>query len=317
MRVRLTAFRPADFDLQLKGWRPFAVLFGLLLPLCLQACTQTAAILEADRKPTAMVRTLKVRSLSSQAINLIIDVQVDNPFSVPLPVEHAQYTLRSGDQTLFEGDSAVDLAIPPGRSRLVPIKLALPVEQVLASLPAASAGSVVPYVASLSITVRTPSDPVEITLQQAGALPIPALPQVELVQVDWQKLTLTDASAVLRLRVKSMNKFDLQLSQFSYTLVLAGWEVAHGKLSQNIIFSAEKSEESVEIAVPVSFSPLAAGSAFHQAMHDPLAPYRITGLIEARTSFGAMKLPFDRQGQANLRQAATLLRELAPQGESQ
>ncbi len=315
MPARFTTPSLGASSLRRSSARWFTLLFFLLALLCLQACTQTAAILEADRKPTAMVRTLKVRSLSSQSINLIIDVQVDNPFSVPLPVEHARYALKSSDQTLFEGDSEVDLAIPPGRSRLVPIKLALPVEQVLASLPAASAGSVVPYVASLSITVRTPSDPVDITLQQAGNLPIPALPQVELVQVDWQKLTLTEASAVLRLRVKSMNKFDLQLSQFSYTLVLAGWEVAHGKLAQNIAFSAEKSEEPIEIAVPVSFSPLAAGSAFHQAMHDPLAPYRISGLIEAKTSFGSLKLPFDRQGQANLRQAATILRDFSPQGQ--
>lgn len=271
---------------------------GLLLLPTIPGCRETAALLEADRLPSASVRSVRLQSISPQSVTIAMDVQLQNPYSFPLPLQQAEYSVTAADRSLLQGSVAAQTTIPAGHTQLVPVKLIVPVDAALRTMRDIKPGSIVPYEANLNFTMDIPGRPdARIKVQHAGQLPIPAPPQVELLDLHWQTMSLAEATALIRLRVHNTNQFAFELTQFSYTLWLSDWELSRLKLNKPLAFDVGGS---TEVSIPITVSTLAATTALQQATQSGRVTYKLTGLIEGRTPLGPLRLPFNRVGEVGL-----------------
>jgi LEA14-like dessication related protein len=122
---------------------------------------------------------------------------------------------------------------------------------------------------------------------------LPTVPEVELLGVDWQNLSLSDASAVLRLRVKNLNDFEMNLRQLDYGLSLGGTRVADAGVKERKRF---KRGQAQVLEIPVSIRPSDLGMAAFGMLQGSDATYDIGGMMSFTTPYGPLELPFDRSG---------------------
>ena len=160
-------------------------------------------------------------------------------------------------------------------------------------------GAVVPYDASLGLSVNAPVlGPLRLPLRTQGELPVPTPPQVELTGIHWDELSLEQAGGVVRLRLSNLNQFRTELSRLGYSLSLAGAPVAEAAITRAVDLPADGGAEELEI--PLHFSPRQLGLAVFRVLVGSEADYRFAGQADLDTPFGAMSLPVEKAGRVSL-----------------
>jgi LEA14-like dessication related protein len=71
------------------------------------------------------VAGVKVENISLTDATMLFDVQVDNPYSVPLPMSNVDYAVASQGQPFASGKADVQGTVPAGGSKTVgvPVKI--------------------------------------------------------------------------------------------------------------------------------------------------------------------------------------------------
>ncbi len=268
-----------------------------VLALAVGCETLDKVLLGADR-PQASIVGASLSDLDTQSVTLDFDVDVRNPYSVPLPLTSLSYDLASKGTPFLKGSAALSGTVPAGGSRTITLPARVRFSDLLASLSGVRPGQVVPYDAGLKLSVDAPGiGPIALPLRQKGELPVPAVPDVRLAGLNWEELSLTSAKAVMRLSVKNTNQFPLNLSALDTSLSLAGRNLGRTSISEALRLNAGKSGT---LDVPISFSPMQFGASILGILRGESADYSLDGAIQGATPFGPIKLPFARSGQTPL-----------------
>jgi LEA14-like dessication related protein len=150
-------------------------LIALALPL--GGC----GMLDAFARPTAEVVGVELVDVDMTSATLLFDVQVDNPYSVPLPLVDADYALASQGVEFLTGDADLSGSIPAGESAVVPLPARLDFLQLLAALDGVAPGDVVPYDADLGLFVDAPIlGTLRLPMTQSGQVTIPSASDLNL-----------------------------------------------------------------------------------------------------------------------------------------
>jgi LEA14-like dessication related protein len=124
--------------------------------------------------PTADVQQVRYESAGLEALTLLVDIRVKNPYAFSLPLTGLDYTLSSGNTTLITGKSDVSQPIEASASETVtvPVKiLYLELIQKLGSIPR---GRDLNYRAEMRLHAKAPAvGALEIPLTYSGTLPLP------------------------------------------------------------------------------------------------------------------------------------------------
>jgi len=269
------------------------------VPLCLllafTGCEQVQSMLDAAPKPTAKIAGVRLDNLSIQDVTLGFDVDVTNPYGVTLPLANLGYALSSGGQSLLSGELADPGSIPARKTKRLAVPVKVRFMDVMNVLQGVRPGSVIPYEANLSLSANAPGfGPVTLPLKHTGNMPVPAVPEITLADVQWEKLSLTNASAKIRLGVVNTNDFALKLSKLNYALSLGGTEVADTSVSKAVNFSKKGDQQTIEI--PISIKPINLGMAFFNMLSGEGSGYRIHGDMLTDTPFGKLNMPYDSTG---------------------
>ena len=270
---------------------------GFCLIACLAmlgGCQSLTGLYDRSPKPSARIMDAGLRGLSLQGASIMFDVEVSNPYPAGLPLRELSYALTSDGKKLLDGRVQQNGTIP-ARGRQV---IQLPANLQFATLPDAlksvKPGSVIPYTADFSIGVDAPVlGPLAIALTHRGELPIPAVPNVELVSFDLGKLALDETRATARLRWKNTNQFPLDLAKLNIRLALGELEIARTGLTDAIHL---KPGESATLLMPLSISPRAIGAGLVNLLRGNEIAYQLSGSLEANSRFGPLTLPFNRIG---------------------
>ena len=268
----------------------------LLAVASLVGCEAVQAVLTSDRRPTASVRGVQLGDLSLDNAQLLFDVELTNPYSVPLPLLDVGYTLSSGGSQFVAGQADVGGTIPANSSKRITLPAAVEFAELLSVLKHVKPGAVVPYTTKMEFGAEAPViGRIGVPLTKRGELPVPSVPQVELTSVQWESLTLSEASAVLSLRVHNTNDFPFDLQELRYDLALGGRQVASSSIAEATGFT-RGGEHTLEI--PISFSPSSLGLGILNLLRGDDGGYEMTGTMELTTPFGSISMPFDHSGRA-------------------
>ena len=253
-----------------------------------------------EARPTARVTGVKLKDIDLTAVTMLFDVEVDNPYAVPLPLVNVDYSLASGDKPFLSGEAELQGTVPAKDKKTISLPAKVTYKQLLGALAGVKPGSVVPYRAGLGLSVDAPLlGRLRVPMEKEGELPVPAPPEVSVQQITWDKLSPTSAGGTIRLNVVNRNQFPVDLSQLAYGLTLGKTEVAKATLAKPLKLAADGGAGVLE--VPISLSPSKLGFAVLGMLTGDGANYKLAGDASVGTPFGPMKLPIEKAGKTVFR----------------
>ncbi|MBI1369549.1 MAG: hypothetical protein GC162_12955 [Planctomycetes bacterium] len=282
------------------GLRVAACGWMIVIAMLLVGGCKSMESMLGSQKPSASVQDVHFSNLSMDHVDVVFDVKIDNPYSLPLPLVDLDYALASGDSPFLDGKADVGGTVPANGSRTVQLPATISFTKLLSAVKNVKPGSLVPYKAQLNLKADAPVvGPMTLPISKSGEVPVPAVPQVELAGVEWKNLSLTSAAAVLKLNVTNTNAFPVDLSRMGYELSLAGKSVVNTTIEDATSF---KSNEKQELSIPVSFSPANLGIAAFNLLRGKGSAYELSGAMDLKTPFGSFNTPFHRTGQTTFKQ---------------
>ncbi len=151
----------------------FLVLCGAAV-LLLAGC---AALGKVVLYPSAKVKDVGVEGISLTGLTLRFDVEVENPYSVGLPMVGLDYVLSTDGKKFLSGTLGLDETIPAGEKRVVAMPVKVPFVEVYEVASGVEAGGTVPYKADMDLKVDAPVvGTVKIPLSASGEIKVPSVP---------------------------------------------------------------------------------------------------------------------------------------------
>ena len=263
------------------------------LALALAGC---AALQEAAPKPSARISGVRLAGLSLQKVDLVLDVELANPYAVALPLLDLTYALGSGGNRFLEGSVKPQQSIPARGTATVELPATVAFAPLLKTLQGVRPGTVLPYTVDLAATVDAPLlGRLVLPVSRQGELPIPAVPKIELTALRMESFSLDKVRAVLKVNVTNTNQFALDAGKLGLNLALGGKPVGGTGLQQPLRLEPG---ESAGVEMPLEFSPRTMGSAVLEVLRSSRAAFALSGTLEAQTPFGPLELPFKSSGSA-------------------
>jgi hypothetical protein len=126
--------------------------------------------------PSARVLDLELESVDLSALLLRFEVEVENPYSVALPLVGADFTLSSAGARILEGNTALERSIPARGTGRVPIPVRVPWAELIRAVGTVRPGGEVPLEAEVGLTMDAPVlGAVRLPLTHADTLAVPSV----------------------------------------------------------------------------------------------------------------------------------------------
>ncbi|MEJ2622813.1 MAG: LEA type 2 family protein [Candidatus Thiodiazotropha sp.] len=276
----------------------------LLLVLLFQGCSnlEQAEQLMTGIKPTGEVKGVKLSGLDLKGIDLLFDVEVDNPNPVAISLDGLDYNLKLLDRSFLKGRQAMGMSLAADGKSQVKLPVRMEFEQLLKQYTDLSKRHDVPYQLDLGMGVDVPLlGRLRLPVSYTGRLPVPKLPDIRVKRIDVQRMSLQAVDLMLELEVANPNRFALMLQRLDYQFKLNGIDVGGGKAAQSM--SVDKHGKG-SIRLPLSLDLQMAGSGLYSALVGGRGlSYQLDGMLDATGDtpmIGDIKIPLEKQGRFNL-----------------
>ncbi|MEO0964198.1 MAG: LEA type 2 family protein [Planctomycetota bacterium] len=261
-------------------------------------CETVQDYLAAADRPTARITDASLADFALDSADLLLDVEVTNPYGVALPTPAIEYALSSRGASIVRGTADAQGAIPANGRQTVQVPVGVVFADVLSAVRGVKPGEVVPYDFDGALVTTAPGiGDVRLPLSRSGELPVPAPPAVSLSGIDIDNLSLTSADLTVRADVTNPNTFRLALAQLDYDLSLAGREIASAAAANAPPLGPG---DAGSFSFPISVRPIDLGAAFINVLRGSSASYALQGAFAADSPFGPITLPVDRTGDVPL-----------------
>ena len=124
--------------------------------------------------PTAKIVGVKMGDVSPKFATLIFDLEVNNPYTVPLPLTGYDYALSTEGQQFMSGEADIQGTIPPGESKVLPFPVKVHFLELFQTVKNVRGKSEIPYTADIGLFVKPPArNKLRLPLQKKGTLKLP------------------------------------------------------------------------------------------------------------------------------------------------
>jgi LEA14-like dessication related protein len=132
----------------------------------------------------------------------------------------------------------------------------------------------------------------KLALAFTGDFPIFWKPELELVQLHVNTLTIGGADLKFDVKFKNRNGFDLLVNSIGYTLTLAGYKIEEGSIpgDKNIDKQGDKL-----FSLPMLFNFFDVGREVHDVLDKPSTQCVFSGEMAVQTVWGRLTIPFEEQ----------------------
>ena len=132
----------------------------------------------------------------------------------------------------------------------------------------------------------------KLALAFTGDFPIFWKPELQLVRLQVNTLTIGGADIEFAVKFQNKNRFDLMVDRISYTLTLAGYKIEKGTIAgdKNIDKQGEKL-----FSLPLLLDFFDVGKEVYNVLNKSSTQSRFFGVVEVQTVWGRLTIPFDKQ----------------------
>jgi LEA14-like dessication related protein len=273
-----------------RPWRPAACLAALLACSC--AMLQQMAALQA---PTLSASGVRLTGLSFEAANLVLDVAVQNPNPLAVPLSGFDYDLRVEGHSLFRGNQASKQTVAAGGRSVIQIPVTLAFRDLYEAVAAMKSRDSADYRIDCGLSFDVPVlGAVRVPASFSGRLPAVKAPAVKIQSLKVKKTGLTGADLELNLAVSNPNVFSFGVRRLAYDFKVNGLSWAGGALSEAGTVPA-KGRQTVRIPVSLNFLQVGQTVAGLVSGNTDMN-CGLTGTADIGTSipeFGSASLPLD------------------------
>ncbi len=165
-----------------------AIVLAGLMVLC-GGCAVVESLMQHE-KPTAKLMNVSFGEVSTEGAELLLDVDIKNPYALDLPLLDVDYDVQSEGQTLLAGKADISTTIPAKSNKAVTLPVRINFSDLLkaiTSLKDVRPGSEIPYVAQVGVSIDSPVVGVmRVPLSKEGTLTLPTVE--DMAGQDWKKL---------------------------------------------------------------------------------------------------------------------------------
>ncbi|MET0046043.1 MAG: LEA type 2 family protein [Candidatus Thiodiazotropha sp. 6PLUC3] len=276
----------------------------LMTLLMFQGCStlEQAEQIITGQQPTAEVKGVKLSGLDINGIDLIFDLQVDNPNPVKIALDRLDYDLKLSNHSFLKGEQGMGVSLAANGPSQVKLPVRMEFEQLLQQYGQLLKQDEVPYEIDLGLGLDVPLlGRIRLPVNYQGRMPIPKIPDVKVSDVDVERLTLQKAELMVELEVANPNRFAVILDKLDYQLKLNGIDVGGGVLSQSMKIDQRGKGR---IKIPLSLDLMQAGRGLYGAvMGGSGLSYELGGSLDASGDtplLGEFQIPLDKQGKVDL-----------------
>lgn len=249
-------------------------------------------------KPDADIAGFDVPVINTKRAEIVIDVLITNPNPIPIPLVDMIYEISSDGRKLCSGTIPDAGTVHAHGKETVKIPLTLIYKDIVDTFDDIEPGQVLPYLCKVTLLIDVPViGRITIPLEKEGEIPIPHVPDVDLDNIDWDHLSLEETSATLHLTLKNLNKFDIGINSFEYSLQIADVSIGEASLKES---TEVKGEGEGKLQVPITFRPKDFGGALWDIIRGRGTGYTMVGAVNVDTPFGPMHLPFSKTSETTL-----------------
>ncbi|MCG8071494.1 MAG: LEA type 2 family protein [Candidatus Thiodiazotropha taylori] len=276
----------------------------LFMILLFQGCSslQQAEQLMNGIQPTGEVKGVKLSGLDLRGIDLMFDVEVDNPNPVAISLDGLDYDLKLLNRSFLKGQQSMGMSLAADGKSQVKLPVRMEFERLLQHYSELSNRDDVPYQLDLGLGIDVPLlGRVRLPMSYQGRLPVPKLPDVRVSRIDVQRLSLQAIDLMLELEVENPNRFALMLQRLDYQFKLNGIDVGQGAAAQSLNIDKQGKGR---VRLPLSLDLQKAGGGLYSALMGGRGlSYELSGMLDATGDtplIGDIKIPLDKQGNFNL-----------------
>ncbi len=258
--------------------------------------------LASIQKPKITVTDFKVSDISLRDIELIFDLEIDNPNAVAINLASYNFDFLINENSFVKGNQPLATEIKSNASTILQIPVSFTFDELFKTFSSIRDDDETGYDFRSTIGVNVPVlGLTEIPLEKSGTFPVVKPPKISASKLKVKNLSFTKADLELELSINNPNSFGISLNNLNYNVDINGLESISGTTSQKIDLS---SKENNSISIPVSFNLIQLGRSAYQLLKndDPL-DYSLSGNTNLDTSlpyFKASDFNFNRSGSLNI-----------------
>ena len=127
-------------------------------------------------KPTVRMTGLKFQEVKLDSVTLLFDVEVDNPYSVALPLLNLDYVLSSSAEPFLTGSADLQTTVPAKSQKTVSLPAKINYLEMLKALKGIGPGTKIPYKANVGLSVDAPAlGVIRLPLKKEGEVTLPTV----------------------------------------------------------------------------------------------------------------------------------------------
>jgi LEA14-like dessication related protein len=241
-------------------------------------------------------------SLSFNKVDLLFNIDINNPNSAGINLSGFDYNLKLEDKSFINGEQDGGLAIKPNGSEIIKLPLSLNYVDIFNTFSEIKNLDSVKYNLQSGLTFSMPVlGNIRIPVSKTGSIPNLKLPSISLKNLQMENLKFTGADLILKIKLDNPNVISFLLKNLDYQLSVAGTQWIKGSTSKTMSVNAK--DESI-IDVPISLNFLNMGQSLYQILQgDQTLNYNLNGnakLGSSLTILGDFDIPFNQSAETKI-----------------
>lgn len=263
----------------------------LFLLLCILPVGALSLSLKDDI--TILLRERQVQDLDHTGLNLVFYVKIKNSSSKAYYLSGYSYRFVVDQTEYLRLQTSLDsrLRLNPSEETLIALPVKVTYEHLFRTVPGIQAkGKALCYIMGELAFADEKKERGRLPFSFSGEFPIYSDPQVDLVALNINMLTIGGSDLNLEIKLMNMNEFELLVQRVSYRIKVGNFSIGSGSIGgdKSIPTHGEKTFQ-----LPMLLNFFEVGKDVYAFLQQDTAPCEFSGMIEIHTVWGRLEIPFD------------------------
>jgi LEA14-like dessication related protein len=253
-------------------------------------------------EPDVKVTKTRLADLSFSQVDLVFDIQIDNPNPVGISLAGFDYDLLLNNISFLKGEQEQALKIKANDVATIQLPLSLLFENIYTTYQRLKNEDIASYTLNTGLTFDLPVlGELRIPVSTSGEFPAIKIPAVSIKYLKMNRLSFTGADFSLAIAIDNPNSFSFIINNLTYNLKVNETLWAEGQTSENMSIPAK---EDNTLLIPFTLNLMQIGSAIYQEINQGKRfNYQLSGeanMSGSQAILDHINLPFDIAGKIDL-----------------
>jgi LEA14-like dessication related protein len=229
-------------------------MIGLLL-IIVNSCADILNLLKMSsiKKPSAQITDTKITGLSFTDVDLLFDVNIDNPNNVSIDMAGVDYDLKINNYALVKGNQNEPLSINALGSSGLKIPVSINYKDLYQAVKSLSEKNNSAYAFEGGLSFNLPVlGNIRVPISASGEIPLLRVPKIKLNKIALKSYSWSSASLELDMAITNYAGVNLTFDKLNYGLNIAGNSWVNGNLAEQITLNPN-GERIVKIPFRLNF----------------------------------------------------------------